>query len=61
MVYLLSQATVERIKQLGLEIYVVTRFLTNSISPVFPPLLTLAMRPIIVISRPNADNINSHQ
>jgi hypothetical protein len=52
--YLLSQATVERIKQLGLQIYDVTRFLTSSMSLVFPPLLTLAIRPEKVIDWPNA-------
>jgi|ERR1700722_14142935 len=43
--YLLSHATVERIRQLGLEIYDVTRFLTISMSLLFPSLPTLAMRP----------------
>ena len=42
---LLSQVTVRRIKQLGLQIYVVTRSLTRSISEVFPPWPTLAINP----------------
>jgi hypothetical protein len=46
---LLSQATVERIRQLGLEMYDVKRFLTISMSPSFPPLLTLAMSPEIPV------------
>ena len=43
---LLSQLTVRRIRQLGLEMYVVMRSLTKSMSDEFPPWLTLTINPV---------------
>jgi hypothetical protein len=43
--YILSHVTVRRIKQLGLDIYEVTRFLTKPISLALPPVPTLAISP----------------
>ena len=43
---LLSQVTVRRIRQLGLEMYVVTRSLTRLMSDEFPPWLTLTINPV---------------